>query len=244
MYILRKELKEVTLSLPVNDRRRIRKELTIFGHNSVAPFNSKSEFLMTLLLGFNHISIEDVLLLRSEYFSRNPNMSAFQITSPRGFGERWTREHLVAIDHRFVVPTKEQDYRYNGNYNYLVDGRIRVEVCSSRAVQSNKDSPLHLKALRSRSKKPFDMNLQQIKPSCCDVIVIIGVWLDVVRYWVFSSQEIASNQYYCKTQHRGNKGEGQIHIKHNNINYFKCNESSPVHLIRDIRRAAKRTLLD
>ena len=64
------------------------------------------------------------------------------------------------------------------------------------------------------------MNFQQVKPACCDVFVLIAVWRDVIKYWVWPSREFENNKYYSKGQHRGNVGEGQLHYKQDNILEF------------------------
>lgn len=64
------------------------------------------------------------------------------------------------------------------------------------------------------------MNFQQVKPDCCDVFVWIAVWRDRIRYWVFSSSEVRENQFFTDKQHRGNVGEGQLHVKDTNIATF------------------------
>lgn len=66
---------------------------------------------------------------------------------------------------------------------------IKIEVKASRAVDFDRDEPLYVKALASDSKKRFDMNFQQVKPACCDVFVWIGVWRDVIRYWVLAAKK-------------------------------------------------------
>ncbi len=65
------------------------------------------------------------------------------------------------------------------------------------------------------------MNFQQIKPKCCDVFVWIGVWRDEIKYWVLASKEVADNPFFSDKQHRGNVGEGQLHIKDSNITQFE-----------------------
>ena len=92
------------------------------------------------------------------------------------------------ISARPVKPTKKLDRDYSGQYDFLLDGNIRIEVKASRAVDFESDEPLYVKALAAGSKRPFDMNFQQIKPGCCDVFVWVGVWRDVIRYWVLSSK--------------------------------------------------------
>jgi hypothetical protein len=64
------------------------------------------------------------------------------------------------------------------------------------------------------------MNFQQIKPACCDVFVWIAVWRDQIKYWVIPSFAVESSPYYSPGQHRGNVGEGQLHLKRENIHDF------------------------
>jgi hypothetical protein len=115
-------------------------------------------------------------------------------------------------------------------------------VKASRAVDAGVDAPLYVKALASDSTKPFWMNFQQIKPACCDVFVWIAVWRDVIKYWVQSSKEIESSQYYSKGQHRGNVGEGQLHVKPENIRAFDGFQVQPNKLAEAIRDAYKRQI--
>lgn len=108
------------------------------------------------------------------------------------------------------------------------------------SIEFNSDEPLYVKALSSDSDKRFDMNFQQVKPALCDVFVWIGVWRDVIRYWVLSSREIESNKYYSVGQHRGNVGEGQLHLKQDNIHAFADFEVKPNELLEAIRNAYRR----
>ena len=84
------------------------------------------------------------------------------------------------------------------------------------------------------------MNFQQIKPACCDVIVWIAVWRDVIRYWVLSSHEVETHPDYSEGQHRGNVGEGQLHVTHENIRKFDSFQVQPNKLADAIREAYKR----
>jgi hypothetical protein len=136
-----------------------------------------------------------------------------------------------------VKPSKKLDPDYSGQYDFLLDNKIRIEVKASRAVAFKTDEPLYVKALSSDSEKQFDMNFQQIKPACCDVFVWVGVWRDVIRYWVLASREVENNRYYSPGQHRGNVGEGQLHIKKENIVEFKEYESRSNELLQAIKDA-------
>lgn len=136
----------------------------------------------------------------------------------------------------FEVPSKDKDPEYSGQYDLLLNG-IRVEVKASRAVKKISGDTLANKALTSDSKFKFDMNYQQIKPSCCDVFVWIAVWRDKIDYWVFPSsviQEPHDGGYFetvhISPQHRKNGPEptcereifeGQIHINDRNYTEFE-----------------------
>ena len=117
-------------------------------------------------------------------------------------------------------PSKKFDPSYSGEYDFFLDGKIKIEVKASRVVDSGVDAPLYVKALASDSKRPFWMNFQQIKPACCDVFVWVAVWRDFIRYWVLSSKEVETHPDFSQGQHRGNVGEGQLHIKDDNIADF------------------------
>jgi len=140
-------------------------------------------------------------------------------------------------------PTKKEHSDFDNEYDFfykLGKNYIKIEVKASRAVDARSDGPLYIKALALDSKKSYDMNFQQIKPSSCDVFVWVAVWRDVIKYWVFASKEIENNKYYSKGQHRGNTGEGQLHLNQANIKEFKKYEADPKQLLEKIIRAYKR----
>ena len=203
---------------------------------SVYPFN-EFEYIIAHLLGADVLNLDEYQRLRDEYVSRNLFLYIFEISSPRGFGESWAQGHLKELVPELEKPTKKIDKDYQGQYDFLLDGRIRIEVKASRAVDSDTDAPLYVKALSSDSDKPFWMNFQQIKPGCCEVFVWVAVWRDVIRYWVLTSQEIASHPAYSQGQHRGNVGEGQLHVRHDNIEQFKQFEAKSNRLGDAIRSA-------
>ena len=157
---------------------------------SVYPFN-EFEYIISTLLGAGVLSLDDYYELRDEYIARNLYLYIFEISAPRGFGETWAQGHLKELLPDLVKPTKKLDRDYSGQYDFLFDGKIRIEVKASRAVDFESDEPLYVKALSVNSQRRFDMNFQQIKPGCCDVFVWMGVWRDVIRYWVLSSKEVS-----------------------------------------------------
>ncbi len=221
----------------LSDKEEIRSKLESL--ISVYPFN-EYEFIISHLLAKDVLSLDQYLELRDNYISRNLYLYIFEISAPRTFGEAWAQGHLKELIPDLVKPSKKLDPNYAGQYDFLLENKIRIEVKASRAVDSSMEAPLYVKALSSDSSKPFWMNFQQIKPRCCDIIVWIAVWRDIIRYWVFSSYEIEHNPHYSSGQHRGNVGEGQLHVWDYNINDFNSFEVKSDKLKDAIRDAYKR----
>jgi len=235
MEHLRQELDRLLEALSDAEQIRARLESLV----SVFPFNDY-EFMISHLLARDALSLEQYLELRDNYIARNMYLYIFEISAPRTFGEAWAQGHLKELVPEVVKSTRKLDPNYSGQYDFLLDGKIRIEVKASRGVDSTKDGPLYVKAISSDSSTPFWMNFQQIKPACCDVIVWIAVWRDVIQYWVWSSKEIEANQYYSKGQHRGNIGEGQLHVTHENIRAFDQYLVPSNRLVDAIREAYER----
>lgn len=206
---------------------------------SVFPFN-EYEYIISTLLGLGKLSLDEYYELRDEYIARNMFLYVFEISAPRGFGETWAQGHLKELVPELVKPSKKRDPDYSGQYDFYLDEKIRIEVKASRAVDFNSREALPVKALSSDSEKEFDMNFQQTKPECCDVFIWVGVWRDLIRYWVLASDEVANNKYFSKGQHRGNVGEGQLHLKHDNIDEFAKYEAKSNRLLEAIMNAYKR----
>ena len=206
---------------------------------SVYPFN-EYEYMISTLLGREKLSLEDYHALRDEYVERNMYLYIFEISAPRGFGETWAQGHLKEFVPELEKPSKKKDLSYSGQYDFYLDGKIKIEVKASRAVDFELQAPLYVKALASDSNRPFDMNFQQVKPGCCDVFVWVAVWRDKIRYWVLASKELEANRYYSRGQHRGNVGEGQLHLRHDNISEFTQFEAKGRGLLDAIRAAYQR----
>jgi len=187
------------------------------------------------------LTLDGYYELRDDYIARNLFLYIFEISALRTFGEAWAQGHLKELVPDLQKPTKKTDPEYSGQYDFFLES-IRIEVKASRAVDSDMSAPLYVKALASNSKKNFWMNFQQVKPGCCDVFVWVAVWRDVIRYWVLSSHEVKTNPYYSRGQHRGNVGEGQLHVKQDNIQNFSKYEVKPDKLEQAIRAAYDRQL--
>ena len=208
---------------------------------SVYPFN-EYEYIIANLLAMDVLNLDEYLELHDDYIARNLYLYLFEISGPRTFGEAWAQGHLKELVPALRKPTKRVDPAYSGQYDLLLDD-IRIEVKASRAVDADLDGPLYVKALASTSRKNFWMNFQQVKPGCCDLFVWIAVWRDVIRYWVLASHEVETHPHYSPGQHRGNVGEGQIHLRQDNIDEFREYEASP-NLLEDAIRAAYNRQID
>lgn len=235
MEILKKRLGKLVDSLSVDDKKNLRKRLEDL--ISVYPFN-EYEYIISSLLGLKKIKLDEYIEIRDEYIARNMYLYIFEISAPRGFGEQWAQGHLKELAPELIKPTKKLEKNYSGEYDFLYKlpdkNIIKIEVKASRAVDFDSQEPLYVKALAWESRKPFDMNFQQVKPKCCNVFVWIGVWRDTIKYWVLSSKELKNNKYYSNKMHRGNVGEGQLHLKRDNLKEFKKYEVLAKDLLKKI----------
>ena len=231
MEHLERELNALMSRLPNEDEFRTRLESL----QSAYPFN-EYEYIISTLLGVDTLTLDQYYDLRDRYIERNCFLHLFDLTSRR-FGDTWAYGQLKSIIPEIRKPSRDLDPSYqSGEYDAFLDG-IRIEIKSSRAVDLDSAASMPEKALASDSEKRFLMNFQQIKADLCDVFVWIAVWRDVIRYWVLSSREVRTNPHYSKGQHRGNVGEGQLHVRNDNIHEFDRYEAKPNELTVRIRSA-------
>jgi hypothetical protein len=206
---------------------------------AIFPFN-EYEHLICNLIERGGMSYEQYIEIRTEYISENPNLWIFEISAPRGFGEKFAQTYVQGKCSKLKKPSKKLDPNYTGEYDLWLDG-ITIEVKASRAVDSDSDEPLYMKALSRHTKKRFLMNFQQLKPQCCDVFIWVAVFRDEIVLWIMNSDEVLNHPLYSKGQHRGNKGnEGQFHVKDDNINQLSKYELKGDNIEKAIRDAASR----
>jgi hypothetical protein len=203
---------------------------------SVYPFNT-FEYVVSHLIAEDILTLDRYLDIRNAYLEKNKYLYIFEITAPRTFGETWAQRHLNELVPELKRPSRDYHSEYSGEYDFWYEG-VRIEVKASRAVKRSSGDSLINKALASDSSSGFDMNFQQIKPRYCDVFIWIGVWRDVIRYWVLSSHDIESSKYYSTGQHRGNVGEGQLWIKDSNIHEFDKYLAGPRDILEKIQEKA------
>lgn len=207
--------------------------------HSVFPFN-EYEHLICHLIEIDGLTFQQYIDIRNEYISENPNLWIFEISAPRGFGEKFAQTYVHGKCSALKKPSKKIDPGYSGEYDMWLDG-IKIEVKASRAVDAGSDEPLYVKALSRKTNKPFTMNFQQLKPQCCDVFVWVAVFRDEIVLWVMNSSEVLNNPFFSKGQHRGNSGnEGQLHVKHDNIHLLEAYEVKDRDFGEVVREAAAR----
>lgn len=235
------ELKTKIISSFNGTRDDLEAVLQLIEHDqAMFPFN-EYEYLICSLIEKGGMTYEQYIAIRTEYISENPNLWIFEISAPRGFGEKFAQTYVHGKCSKLKRPSKKIDPDYSGQYDLWLDG-ITIEVKASRAVDSDSDEPLYKKALSRRTKSPFLMNFQQLKPQCCDVFIWVAVFRDEIVLWVMNSNEVVGNPFYSKGQHRGNIGnEGQLHIKHDNIHVLDKYELKDDNLESAIRSANERS---
>lgn len=234
------ELKNRICESFTGDRRELQKILDLVDEDqAIFPFN-EYEHLICHLINIDSLTFEQYIEIRTEYVSENPNLWIFEISAPRGFGEKFAQTYVHGKCAALKKPSKKLDPSCTGEYDMWLDG-IKIEVKASRAVDSSSDEPLYIKALSRDTDKPFLMNFQQLKPQCCDVFIWVAVFRDEIVLWVMNSLEVQNNPLFSKGQHRGNSGnEGQLHVKHENIHLLERYELKDKDLGEFIRAAAKR----
>lgn len=235
------ELKKKIISYFSRKDEELEKLLeTIENDESVFPFN-EYEHLLTNFISNGDMKYDDYLKVRYEYIRKNPNLYIFEITSPRAFGERFAETYIKGKCSKLQKPDKNLDPKFNGEYDLWLDG-IKIEVKASRVQDSSagKETPLYMKALSRNTDSSFLMNFQQLKPSICHVFVWLAVFRDQIVIWVMSSSEVENHQLFSHGQHRGNQGEGQLHIKNDNIHLFNEFELKDDDIEKEIKKAYNR----
>lgn len=123
---------------------------------SIYPFN-EYEHLISSLINTGGLTYQQYLEIRSEYISENPNLWIFEISAPRGFGEGFAQTYVQGKCSKLKKASKKLDPNFAGEYDLWLDG-IKIEVKASRAVDSDIEAPLYVRALSRNTKKNFLMN--------------------------------------------------------------------------------------
>ena len=222
---------------------KIRKEISVY------PFSTEGRILV-YLVAENAITYEQFNKLHDEYAKRNKYLELFDL-SPRTFGETWGEQYILKNFPEFLKATKENISTFysdfDGEFDLWLDG-IRIEVKACRANSTKKEGSLASRAyLHSDAiRNSFKYHFQQLKPSCCDVFIWIGVCRDKLLYWIISSDELQKTGKLI-SQHRnentGNKGtevfEGQVFMTEEELKPFLVDD---INVVKAVREKAKKIL--
>jgi hypothetical protein len=214
----------------------------IKSEKAVFPFSEEGRIL-AYLLATQTITYEKYMELYNEYATRNQYLDLFDMT-PRTFGETWGEKHILGLFPEFVKATKENISsiypNFDGEFDLWIEG-IRVEVKACRANSTKTGGSLASRAyLHSEATaSSFKYHYQQLKPSCCDVFIWIGVCRDELLYWVLTSKEL-QNTGKLGSQHRNeNTGvagvdifEGQVFMTEEELKPFLVEEKDVLNVVR------------
>ena len=212
--------------------------------NDIFPFSVEGRKI-AYLMDIGVLSYSEYQQIYHDYSRRNKYLELFDM-APRTFGETWGEQHVMKLFPEFVKATRENMQplypTFDGEFDLCLDGSIRVEVKACRA-NSEKDKKLSLAGrayMRSEAKEnKFKYHYQQLKPSCCDLFIWIGVCKDELIYWVLTSEEL-KNTGKLGSQHRNeNTGvagvdvfEGQVFMTEDELAPYCVEESKLVSVVR------------
>lgn len=210
MEELRKQLDELIERLENAEDFRVELEKL----HSIYPFNV-FEYIISNLLGSDKLTLGEYKKIRQNYIEGNNKFQHLYDLSSKKFGSVWAEKHIKTVVPNLIIST-------TSDFDFLLPPEnIRIEVKASRVTDSKSNKSFAEKSLLFSADKKYDMNFQQIKPRLCDVFIWIGIWRDLIQYWVLSSYEVEHDSNYSDKQHKGNVGEGQLHIKPRNIKDFQ-----------------------
>lgn len=215
---------------------------TIQQEKDIFPFSTENR-IMAYLLGSSKLSYDEYQTLNREYAKRNQYLDLFEM-SPRTFGETWGENHILTLFPEFVKATKEtvsEIYpKFDGEFDLWLDG-IRVEVKACRANSSKTGGSLASRAyLHTEARNSsFKYHYQQLKPSCCDVFIWIGVCRDELIYWVLTNGELLQTGKLGPQHRNENTGligsevfEGQVFMTEEELSPFLVSEEQILNAVR------------
>ncbi len=210
---------------------------------SVYPFSTEGR-LLVYLVAEKAITYEQFDKLHDEYIQRNLYLELFDM-APRTFGETWGEKHILKLFPDFIKATKENIStfypNFDGEFDLWLEG-IRVEVKACRANSTQKAGSLASRAYLHKEAKEnnFKYHYQQLKPSCCDVFVWIGVCRDELIYWVLSSEDLLKTEKLGSQHRNENTGiegaevfEGQVFMTEEELKPFLVDENNVVRAVKN-----------
>lgn len=206
------------------------------------PF-SRQGHLMAYLLQEGIITYDDYHRMCQEYAKRNQYLNLYEM-APRTFGQTWGEEYVRRLFPDFQKAARETMAEiypdFDGEFDLWLDG-IRIEVKACRANDNSAKGSLASRAYShsEAQKRKFEYHFQQLKPSCCDVFIWIGVCRDRLLYWVLTSDELVKSGE-LRSQHRNeNTGvegvaifEGQVFMTEEKLSRYQVEEENLLACVR------------
>ena len=206
---------------------------------SIAPFGTVNR-IMAYLLATGKITYTDYETLSQEFIKRyeqkNQYLYLFDM-APRTFGQTWGETHINKLFPQLKRATQEllsDTYpNFDGEFDLWLDG-IRIEVKACRANNTKTQGSLSSRAYSHDEAKQegFKYHYQQLKPSCCDIFIWIGVCCDELLYWVLTSDELIKTGKLSSQHRNENTGvagvtifEGQIFMTEEELRPFFVEEA-------------------
>ena len=206
---------------------------------SIAPFDTEGR-LMAYLLSTNSISYRDCVEISYAYQSRNlekPQYLDLYEMAPRTFGQTWGEAHIRKLFPQFIQATRETMSTlypsFNGEFDLWLEGiRIEVKACRANSTQSRGSLASRAYSHAEAQKAGFKYHFQQLKPSCCDIFIWIGVCKDALLYWVLTSRELLASGKISSQHRNENTGipdagvyEGQVFMTEEDLHPFLVEEA-------------------
>ena len=214
----------------------------IAAEKSVFPFSAENR-IMAYLLATNAMSYNEYTELHKSYANRNQYLDLFEM-APRTFGETWGEKHILSLFPEFVKATKENISflfpGFDGEFDLWLDG-IRVEVKACRANSAKNGGSLASRAYlhKEAATAAFKYHFQQLKPTCCDVFIWIGVCRDDLIYWILTSEELLQTNKLGSQHRNENTGvagavvfEGQVFMTEEELSPFLVEEKDILNIVR------------
>ena len=223
---------------------------TIKEEKAIAPFTTENK-LMAYLLSIGAMTFQDYENLSDEFAKRyqeqNRYLDLFEM-APRTFGQTWGEKHIHKLFPQLLKATKNAlaaEYpNFNGEFDLWYSG-IRIEVKACRANSSLTKGSLSSRAYsyEEAQKHNFKYHFQQLKPSCCDIFIWIGVCKDKLLYWILTSEELQQTGKLCPQHRNENTGvdgaqifEGQVFMTEEELSPFLVNERD---VLNEVKRKGK-----
>lgn len=218
----------------------------INSEKSLFPFRRESHLLM-YLLSIHAITYDRYLEISQEYTKRNTYLNLFEM-APRTFGQTWGENHIHKLFPQLLKATKENMASvypdFDGEFDLWFDGsRIEVKACRANRVSTEGSLASRAYLHKEAAAAGFKYHFQQLKPSCCDIFIWIGVCRDELIYWVLTSEELWATGKLGSQHRNENTGmkeakvfEGQVFMTEAELRPFSVDEKDILSKITEKRR--------